>query len=125
MSIILNIVFTIFSLFSSYDSSEIDKSVALALKKGNAKELSKLFTSSIKLSIHKGEQIATKYQSELILDQYFKANKIQKIQKSSVGTNSQNNCLIYDIRTQNKSVRIFVKVVKLKNTEYISELRIE
>ncbi|MGN0001871.1 MAG: DUF4783 domain-containing protein [Sphingobacterium composti] len=114
-----------FSLFNVSDSGEIDKSVLTALEKGDAKELSKFFTSSIKISIHKNDQIATKYQSELILDHYFKENKLQDIKKSSLANNSHGNYLIYDVKTQNKSVRVFVKIVKLKNSEYISELRIE
>lgn len=125
MSITLNIIFLVFSLFNVSDSGEIDKSVLTALEKGDAKELSKFFTSSIKISIHKNDQIATKYQSELILDHYFKENKLQDIKKSSLANNSHGNCLIYDVKTQNKSVRVFVKIVKLKNSEYISELRIE
>jgi len=46
--------------------------IADLLKKGNVHELSKLFSSSVELTILKDEGIYSNTQAELILDHFFK-----------------------------------------------------
>lgn len=125
MNTVLYVLFFVLSVFGSSDLREIDKTIGAALKNADAKELSKHFTSSVKLSIYRDEQIATKYQAELILSEYLKDNKLQEIKKLPLSEEQSNNYFIYEAKTQNRKVRIFIKVVKLKNNEFISEFRVE
>ena len=53
---------------------DISSSIELAIKVGNAKELTKLFSSSIDLNIPGNEGVYSKAQSELILRDFFSKN---------------------------------------------------
>jgi len=125
MNILVVTLISILSLFSYTDNSEMDKIIFQALKNGDAKILSSYFTSSIKLSIHNEDQIATKFQAEFIVLDYFKNNKLVEIKKAAQQKDSQINCLIYDVKTDKKQVRVFMKIVALKDKDHISEFRVE
>ena len=58
MNIIVVTIISILSLFNLSDNNDMDKVVIDALMNSDAKRLSNLFTSSIKISILKEEQIA-------------------------------------------------------------------
>lgn len=126
MNILVVTIISLLSLFSSdTESSEMDKTMLHALKNGNAKVLSSYFTSSIKLSIQKEDQIATKFQAEMIVLDFFKVNKPQEVKKAVNQKDSPANYLIYDVKTDKRQIRVFMKIVTLQNKDYISEFRIE
>ncbi len=125
MNIIVVTIISIFSLFNLSDNNDMDKVVLDALMNSDAKRLSNLFTSSIKISILKDEQIANKYQAELIVSDFFKNNKLIEIKRLPQPKNISINCLVYEVRTVKGRQRIFMKIVNLKNKDHISEFRVE
>jgi hypothetical protein len=125
MNILVVTILSIFSLFNLSENNDIDKVVLDALKNTDAKRLSSLFTSSIKVSILNNEQIANKYQAELIVSDFLKNNKLVEIKRLPQQKNSSVNCLIYEVRTVKGRQRIFMKIVNLKNKDHISEFRVE
>lgn len=125
MNILVVTIISILSFFSETDQSEMDKAIMHALKNGNAKELSSYFTSSIKLSIHNEDQIASRHQAEFIVLDYFKNNKLIDIKKAVQQKDSQINFLIYEVKTDKRQVRVFMKIVTLGNKDRISEFRVE
>lgn len=125
MNILVYTLISILSIFNFSDNNEIEKSVLNALKNGNAKELSTFFTSSLKVSIHNEQQIANKSQAELIVSDYFNNNVLIEVKRSEHHNEKTKNCLIYDVKTSKKQVRVFMKIVNLRNKDYISEFRVE
>jgi ribosomal protein S17E len=125
MNIIVVTIISILSLFNLSDNNDMDKVVLDALMNSDAKRLSNLFTSSIKISILKDEQIANKYQAELIVSDFFKNNKLVEIKRLSQPKNISINCLVYEVKTLKGRQRIFMKIVNLKNKDHISEFLVE
>ena len=125
MNILAYLLFFSLSVFQIFDTQQIDDSVINALKSNNGKELSKFFNSSVRVSIHREEQVATKFQAELIISDYLNDNRLTDIKKSVVPNEGISNCLFYDAIANKKRVRIMMKIVKLKSSEYISEIRVE
>lgn len=125
MNIFVYVFFSCLSLFNLYHIQDIDKSVLSALKSSDAKTLSKYFNSSVKVSIHRDDLIANKFQAELILLDYLSDNKLANIRQVSAKMEGTSSFLIYEATAHKKRVRIFFKIVKLKNNEVISELRVE
>lgn len=122
MNTILYIFIAFYALFQS--PGDLEKNVIEALRNGEGKALSSFFASSVKLYIDGEEHVSNKNQSELILSDYFSANKLSDIKKSPLCDNSS-NCLILDAKSNKKPIRILFKLIKLKNSEYISEIRVE
>ena len=125
MGKILYVLIFILSVFDTSNFREIDKMIGNALRNGDAKELSKFFTSSVKISIHRNVQIASKYQAELIVSEYLSENKLSEIKISRLNESQPNHLVVYNAKTHNKPVRILIKTVKLKESEFISEFRVE
>ncbi len=103
----------------------IDNTAAL-LKKGNAQELSKLFSSSIELAILKDEGIYSSTQAQLILDSFFKSNVPKSV--TIVHTVKSNPYLRFAVLLLNTSTGVYRTSVSLKlvNGKFeLNELRIE
>src|SRR5690606_41950771 len=54
------------------------KNTSAALKEGNAKKLSGLFSNTVNLSIKREEGTFTKFQAELLLQEFFRSNKVNE-----------------------------------------------
>lgn len=122
MTYILIFFLSTFPLGLSHD---LEKSILSALNRGNGKEISKYFNSSVRISIHADNRLATKFQAELILVDYLNRNKLVDIKKSTPNGDVGKNCVILDAVSNKKKVRIFIKLVNLKGEDYISEFRID
>ncbi|WP_229707645.1 DUF4783 domain-containing protein [Sphingobacterium alkalisoli] len=110
----------------SFVEGNIHADIYNGLKNGNSKTLSKHFASTLSLSINKEESVYSKFQAELVLNDFFRANKITELKHlQKVAGNSSNKYLIYSLKTIKKSYRVFVKLIDIKGDFTISELRIE
>lgn len=125
MKFLFYIYISLFSVFSITDINEIEKSIAAAFKKGDVKSISRHFTSSVKVSIDRNEQIATKSQAEMIISEYLNDNKFTEVGQRQNSKNSNSNYLLLDAKSAKKNVKIFVKLVKIRDSEFIAELRID
>lgn len=111
---------------SSFQVGDIRSNISRALKNGDSKSISSNFSSSINLVINREENMTSKFQAELILQDFFNQNKISDVKVISGNTqNSSNKYLIYEVQTAKKSRRILIKLIEIKGSSYISEFRIE
>lgn len=110
----------------SFQITDISSDINQGLRSSNSKIIGKHFSSSINLSISKEEQIVTRFQGELLLSDFFKRNKVTEVKRiTASGKDQLNRYFIYSIKTEKHSFRVIVKVIELKGTVSISELRIE
>ncbi|MCA5003677.1 DUF4783 domain-containing protein [Sphingobacterium bovistauri] len=125
MKLLIYIYISIFSIFSFSETSDIEKYITSAFKKGDAKTISRYFTSSVKVSIERNEQIASKSQAEIIVSDYLNDNKLLEVEHRQYSKDSNTNFLLFEAKSNKKDIKIFIKLVKIRDSEYISELRIE
>lgn len=95
-------------------------------KNGNAKEFVKYFGPSVHLRISNEEGYYSKFQSELILEEFFKRDKpIEVKQIQNITSHNNNQYLIFQYQTKSKKHRIFLKLSFVDESMLISEIRIE
>lgn len=124
MSIFITI--PVLVLFCAFQVTDINSLVVQALKGNNTKALTKSFSSSITLSINREEQVVTRFQGELLLTDFFRQQKVTEVKRvTAAGNSPSNRYFIYSIKTTKQNFRVLVKVIELKGTAAISELRIE
>lgn len=114
------------AVLCSFQTNDISNDINQGLKNSNSKFIAKHFSSSINLSLNKEEQIVTRFQGELLLSDFFKQNKVVGLKRiTAAGKDQSNRYFIYSIKTEKHSFRVIIKVIDLKGTVSISELRIE
>lgn len=117
------ILFT--TLFQLDVNNDLENRLFVALEKGNGKELSKHFTSSVRISVNQDSRLTTKFQAELILEDYLNSNKLVNIKKTDVSEELSKQCIVFEAVSNRRKVRIFIKFIHLKGADYISEFRID
>ncbi|MBE8715051.1 DUF4783 domain-containing protein [Sphingobacterium hungaricum] len=106
--------------------SDISAQIYQSFRAGNAKELVKSFSDNISLTINKDENYYTKFQSEVTLADFFRANNVTSVKEIQKKLSASNNSyLVYELKTSNKTFRVFIRVVESNKQYKISELRIE
>lgn len=114
-----------YSLGYSFQS-DISAQIFQSLRAGNAKELVKTFSDNISLTINKDENYYTKFQSEVTLADFFRANNVTSVKEIQKKLSTSNNSyLVYELKTSSKTFRVFIRVVESNKQYKISELRIE
>lgn len=96
-----------------------------ALKTGSAKELSANFMNNVSLSLKRDERIYTRFQAELLLNDFFRSNKVTQIKELQRAKSSTNSFVVYSLRTNTSTYRVFVKLIESNNVYKVSELRVE
>ena len=114
-----------FLLFSSFQS-DVALELLGALKANNAKNVANFFGQNVSLSIKNDSGYYSKFQAEVILSDFFRLTKTSEV-KQVQRTNSSNNSfyIVYQIKTNQGSYRVFVKLVQSGGDAQINELRIE
>lgn len=123
--IVLAVVLPFFYAFSANTFDEVVSLAYSSIKSGNAKQLSDTFSNSISLSVKGDEGVYTKFQVELLLDEFFRNNKIDKIKEVQRSNNSSNSFAVFSITSSDTTYRIFMKFLVKDKTFKISEFRIE
>ena len=125
----LILLFTIGGLFFSANANEPMQSaleqVYSALKAGDAKALSRTFDTNLSLSIKKEEGVYTKFQAELLLQDFFRLNKVSELKEDQKVNNSSNNFVVYRLISGTSVYRVFVKFSQNNRSAQVVELRIE
>lgn len=100
--------------------------VANLIRKGDAKELSKMFAATIEITVRDEENVYSKAQAELIVDKFFNQNKPVSA-KMLHKVNSNPNYLfgVLILNTINGPFRVAYTLKKVENTLALIELRIE
>jgi len=104
----------------------VSDQVTEAISKGDASELSKLFNSSIDISIPENNGTYSKDQAEIIVKKFFKKNPVTKFSINHSG--SSNDGSKYSIGTYKSNDKIFRVYFLLKKTSekyFIQQLQFE
>ena len=113
-----------FAMNTSFD--DVVKNTSTALREGDAKKLAAIFNSSVNLSIKKEEGVFTKFQAELLLNDFFRSNKVDGLKEEQRANNSSASFVVFSLRANAKNYRVFVKFIQANNKEFkIDEVRIE
>lgn len=112
-------------IFSSFQS-DVSLELLGALKANNAKNIANFFGQNVSLSIKNDSGYYSKFQAEVILSDFFRLTKTSEA-KQVQRTNRNNNSfyIVYQIKTNQGSYRVFVKFVQSGSDAQINELRIE
>ena len=115
-------------LLISSGNAQTDNAEAIsnALKTGNAKELTRYFSSSVNLKILNQEDVYSKAQAELIIKDFFAKNPPKTYTSKHNGT-SKNGAqyTIGQITTSNGNYRTYYFLKKTGEALFIQEFRIE
>lgn len=113
-----------FAMNTSFD--DVVKNASTALKEGNAKKLADIFDSSVSLSVKRDEGAFTKFQAELLLNDFFRTNEVDGLKEEQRANNSTTSFVVFSLKTNSKNYRVFIKFVQSNNKDFkIAEIRIE
>ena len=97
-----------------------------ALKSNNAKTISTLFSQNVSLSVKNDTGHYSKFQAEVILTDFFRSVKTSEVkQVQRTNRNGANFYIVYQMKTNQGSFRVFAKFNQAGGEATIVELRIE
>src|SRR5690606_16192192 len=106
--------------------ADAGKNTSAALKEGNAKKLSALFSNTVNLSIKREEGSYTKFQAELLLQEFFRSTKVNGLKVVEQAKSSTTSFIEFTITSNSKICRVFVIFIPANNTDLkIDKMRIE
>lgn len=120
----LTLLFVAFS--NIFFLSDVSDDIAVAIRSGNAKEISKHFSDNIDLKILDKEDIYSKAQSELIIKDFFIKHPVKTftiVHKSASKNDAQ--YAIGLLETSNGKFRIYFLLKKNADKLLIQQFRIE
>ncbi|MBD1431672.1 DUF4783 domain-containing protein [Sphingobacterium sp. DN00404] len=113
-----------FAMNTSFDDAV--KNASAAIKEGNAKKLSAIFDNSVNLSVKQDEGAFTKFQAELLLNDFFQTNKVDGLKEEQRANTSTTSFVVFSLKANAKNYRVFIKFVQANNKDFkIAEIRIE
>lgn len=120
------IIITLFVALTAFVNPIINEKIATAIKNGNAAAIAGFFNKTVDLTLPKNEGVFSKAQAEIILKNFFIANKPTDFKVVHDGE-SKNNTLysIGNLVTANGVFRTYILYQESANNIVILELRIE
>lgn len=124
--LVLWCVFGLSALAADTSFDEVIKSTSEALKEGNAKKLATVFDNSVNLSLKREEGAFTKFQAELLLNDFFRANKVDELKEMQRANNANTSFVVFSLKANSSRYRVFIKFVQVDNKGFkVAEIRIE
>ncbi|MEI5985075.1 MULTISPECIES: DUF4783 domain-containing protein [Sphingobacterium] len=106
--------------------SNLSGQIAEAFKTNNAKAIANFFGQNVAVSIKNDSGQYTKFQAELLLSDYFRSNKTSEIkQLQHTNRNNSSFYIVYNLKANSGTYRIFLKFNQHNGESLITELRIE
>jgi len=113
-----------FAMNTSFE--EVVGNASKALQEGNAKKLAAIFDNSVNLSVKRDEGAFTKFQAELLLNDFFRTNKVDELKEMQRANNSTTSFVVFSLKANSTNYRVFIKFVQPNNKDFkIAEIRIE
>ena len=109
--------------FAGFD--ELVEEISSSLKVGNAKKVSNAFANSLTLAVKREDGTYTKFQAELLLDEFFRSNKVEQLKELQRVNNSSNSYIVFSLKTNKSTYRVFVKLSRNNKEFQVVEMRIE
>ncbi len=130
MSIIKKSAFLIFILtgallFSVPAKSQVPDKIILSLKTGNAKVLSGYFNQNVELVVLDSDNVYSKAQAQLIVDNFFSKHTPENFHVIHQGGREGAKYVIGNLTTKSGQFRVYFLLKKSKEENYIHQLRIE
>ncbi len=107
-------------------NADIGNEIMEAFKSNNAKNIANYFGSNVSLSIKSDAGHYSKFQGEMLLNDFFQNNRtseIKQVQRTS-HTNSS-FYIVYQLKSSTGTYRVFIKLSQAAGEVQITELRIE
>ena len=120
-------LFSIFYIFFVLPCTNVlatgnNEKIALAIRAGNAKELSKYFSKNIDLNIPGSEGVFSKTQAELIMKDFFSKYKTLEFNTLHQGSSKDGaKYTIGNLKTDKGSFRLYFYMKKTADVYYIHE----
>lgn len=97
-----------------------------ALKSNNAKNIAELFSQNVSLSIKNDSGHYSKFQAEVMLNDFFRSTKTTEVkQVQRTNRSSASFYIVYQMKTSQGAYRVFAKFNQSRGEATIAELRIE
>lgn len=120
-----SILMICFFILTGFQSSTVQDAVINGFKNNDSKSIVKHFNTSVSLSLNGEERISTKFQSEQLLNEFFKENKVSAIKAVSSGSNNTvNNYLLFTIKVGKEDLEVMVKLLEIKGEPTVVEFKI-
>ncbi|MBI9037060.1 MAG: DUF4783 domain-containing protein [Bacteroidales bacterium] len=104
----------------------VSDNVIKAISKGDASELSKLFNSTIDISIPENDGTYSKDQAEIIVKKFFKKNPVTKFSINHSGSsNDGSKYSIGTYKSNDKTFRVYFLLKKTSEKYFIQQLQFE
>lgn len=124
-AIFLIILFLIQLSSFSQDKGDIPSGINLALKEGNAKELSNYMNNNVEMVIIDKEGIYNKVQAEMILKDFFAKNPPRKFSLLHQGGKADSKYGIGNLITSDNTYRVYFLLKITNGKSLIHQFRIE
>lgn|SRR5690606_9893278 len=122
---ILTSAYSLSYAFTSTSFEDTVKEITAVLKTGSAKRLSAHFSNNLHLSIKSDEGSYTKFQAELLLEDFFRTNKVTGLKEVQRARSSSSAFVVFSLQSGGNVYRVFIKIVQNNEQFEITELRIE
>jgi len=123
--LLIGLVLPFFYAFSATTFDEVVNLAYSSIKAREAKQLGEILSTSVNLSVKGDEGVYTKFQVELLLDEFFRNNSIDEIKEVQRSNNSSSSFAVFSIKSGKATYRIFMKFSVKEKAYKISEFRIE
>lgn len=105
--------------------AQIPDEIILSLKSGNAKTLSGYFNQNVELVVPESDNVYSKAQAQLIVNEFFNSHSPQSFSVIHQGGKEGAQYVIGNLGTSNGSFRVYFLLKKSDGKDYIHQLRIE
>jgi hypothetical protein len=125
-NIILVIILSLFlNTLNAQEQAKIPAGISIALKAGNASELSKYFNSTIELQLIDKEDFYKKAMAEAVLKDFFASHPTRDFSIKHQGAKSDAQYAIGTLKTDRGDFRVYFLLKKAENELLIYLMRIE
>ncbi|MNL03361.1 hypothetical protein D3C87_1238970 [compost metagenome] len=106
--------------------ADLNDTLLVELRTGNAKNIARFFGSNITLSILNEDGLYSKYQAEMLLQGFLSKNKPSAVKLLQKITNKTNySYYVYQLSSNKNLFRVFIKISLSKSGQTIEEFRVE
>ena len=112
-------------IFSAFSADEETQKISIAIKNGDAHNLSNYFSKNIRLKMDKTDRIYSSKQAEAIIDDFFSGNKPTEYKITSVRSNGYSKIIIGEMVTKNKKFRIYYQLARNSGNQEINFIDIQ
>jgi hypothetical protein len=106
-------------------NAQIPDGIILSLKSGNAKTLSDYFNENVELVVPENENVYSKAQAQIIVNDFFTTHSSQGFSVIHQGGKEGAQYVIGNLNTRKGSFRVYFLLKKNDGKDYIHQLRIE